>query len=331
MPRFDLSPTELETYLPDVGEPADFEEFWASTLAESRAVGGEVVVTAEASPFRTLDVFDVTFPGFAGDPVKAWLTLPRGIDGPLPAVVEYNGYGGGRGLPVERLGWASAGYAHLFMDTRGQGSGWGSGGGTPDPHGTGPSSSGFMTRGIERPEDYYYRRVFTTPAPSTPCARCRTSTRRASRSRAAARAAGSPSPGGRRRADRRHARRPVPLPLRTLRRLHRPRPLSGGGPLSLGLSRRRTRVFETLSYFDGVNFAKRATPRPVLGRAARPDLPAVDRLRRLQPLRRRRQAHRGLRPQRARRRRRLSVARPGRLPEPEPQCRARGAERAASR
>ena len=48
----------------------------------------------------------------------------------------------------------------------------------------------------------------------------------------------------------------------------------------------RARVFPTLSYFDGVNFAKRATaPALVLGRADGPDLPAVDRLRRVQPLR----------------------------------------------
>lgn len=161
MPRFDLSPAELETYRPDIREPADLDAFWTETLASSRAVAHAPVVTAAPSPLRTLDVFDVTFSGFAGDPVRAWLTLPRGIDGPLPAVVEYNGYGGGRGLPVERLGWASSGYAHLFMDTRGQGSMWGSGGATPDPHGTGPSASGFMTRGIEDPADYYYRRVFT--------------------------------------------------------------------------------------------------------------------------------------------------------------------------
>ena len=161
MPRFDLSPAELATYAPDIAEPADFDEFWARTLAESRAVGGDVVVTPVETPLETVNVFDVTFPGFAGDPVKAWLLLPAGADAPLPAVVEYNGYGGGRGLPYERLGWVSAGYAYLFMDTRGQGSMWGSGGGTPDPHGTGPSSNGFMTRGIEDPADYYYRRVFT--------------------------------------------------------------------------------------------------------------------------------------------------------------------------
>ncbi|MCM1951409.1 acetylxylan esterase [Streptomyces sp. G2] len=161
MPRFDLSPAELEAYAPDVREPADFDDFWATTLTESRRWDAAPDVVRADTPFTALEVFDVTFPGFAGDPVKAWLTLPAGAGGPLPAVVEYQGYGGGRGLPGERLGWAAAGYAHLLMDTRGQGSMWGSGGDTPDPHGTGPSSSGFMTRGIEDPADYYYRRVFT--------------------------------------------------------------------------------------------------------------------------------------------------------------------------
>jgi thiamin-phosphate kinase len=47
------------------------------------------------------------------------------------------------------------------MDTRGQGSAWGGGGGTADPQGGAPAYPGFMTRGIDAPENYYYRRVFT--------------------------------------------------------------------------------------------------------------------------------------------------------------------------
>ncbi|WP_127476844.1 acetylxylan esterase [Microbacterium sulfonylureivorans] len=160
MPRFDLSPAELELYAPDVREPADFDAFWADTIADARRHDAPPIVTAVETPLRLMDVFDVTFSGFAGDPVRAWLTLPAGANDPLPAVVEYNGYGGGRGLPGERVGWTAAGYAHLFMDTRGQGSMWGAAGATPDPHGTGPSASGFMTRGIEDPAGYYYRRVY---------------------------------------------------------------------------------------------------------------------------------------------------------------------------
>jgi cephalosporin-C deacetylase len=58
--------------------------------------------------------------------------------------------------------WSAAGYAHLIMDTRGQGSTW-STGDTPDPEpdGTNPHHPGFMTRGVLNPETYYYRRVFT--------------------------------------------------------------------------------------------------------------------------------------------------------------------------
>ncbi|WP_292835345.1 acetylxylan esterase [Microbacterium sp.] len=160
MPRFDLSPEELQDYRPAIAEPADFDEFWTRTIAEARGCDRPVSVARVESPLKTVEVFDVTFPGFAGDPIKAWFLVPAGTEGPLPVVVEYNGYGGGRGLPVERLGWVSSGYAYLFMDTRGQGSAWGSGGTTPEPHGTGASFSGFMTRGIDSPDEYYYRRVY---------------------------------------------------------------------------------------------------------------------------------------------------------------------------
>ena len=36
MALFDLPLPELERYLPELDEPADFDEFWASTLAEAR-------------------------------------------------------------------------------------------------------------------------------------------------------------------------------------------------------------------------------------------------------------------------------------------------------
>lgn len=164
MPRFDLSPAELRTYRPVVAEPADFDAFWQRTLASSRRLAAPAEHTRVESPLKLVDVYDLTFSGYGGDRVRGWFVVPAGASGPLPTVVEYNGYGGGRGLPHERLGWVASGYAWVFMDTRGQGSGWGTGGSTPDPHGTGASAPGFMTRGIDDPEQYYYRRVFTDAA-----------------------------------------------------------------------------------------------------------------------------------------------------------------------
>lgn len=164
MPRFDLPVAELRSYSPAVQKPDDFDEFWARTLAESRAGAQPPTLTRVESPLTLVEVYDVSFSGFGGDAVRGWFVVPAGASGPLPTVVEFNGYGGGRGLPHERLAWAASGYAWAFMDTRGQGSVWGTGGDTPDPHGTGASAPGFMTRGIDDPEQYYYRRVFTDAA-----------------------------------------------------------------------------------------------------------------------------------------------------------------------
>ncbi|WP_100810030.1 MULTISPECIES: acetylxylan esterase [unclassified Microbacterium] len=163
MAQTDLPLETLRVYRPEVAEPSDFDEFWADTLAQARTMAWAPELAAVDTPIDELVIEDLTFAGFGGEPIKGWVTRPRG-EGPWPTVVEFIGYGGGRGLPGERLLWAASGYAHVLMDTRGQGSGWGSGGDTPDPHGSGAAGSGYMTRGITAPETYFYRRVFTDGA-----------------------------------------------------------------------------------------------------------------------------------------------------------------------
>ncbi|GAA1398517.1 acetylxylan esterase [Catellatospora coxensis] len=171
MPLFDLPLDRLRDYTPDVAEPADFDEFWSATLKDAAAHP----LRGDVSPVRTglplLDTWDVTFGGFGGDPVRAWYTRPAGVDTPLPAVVEYVGYGRGRGLPHERLTWPAAGYAHLLMDARGQGGQYGSGGDTPDPHGGALGGPWPATRGILDPHDYYYRRLITDAVRAVDAAR----------------------------------------------------------------------------------------------------------------------------------------------------------------
>ena len=160
MPRTDLTLDELRAYRSAAEVPADFDEFWDRTLAESRAAGGDVILVPADSPVSELVVEDLTFAGFGGEPIRGWVIRPRDAT-PRATVVQYLGYGGGRGLAHEHLQWASSGFVHVVMDTRGQGSAWGTGGDTPDPHGSGPAFPGFMTRGIQSRESYYYRRVFT--------------------------------------------------------------------------------------------------------------------------------------------------------------------------
>lgn len=172
MAWFDFPPEKLETYSPEEKAPSDFDSFWKKTLAETEALGGAAphFVQVDDSIFGMVDAYDVTFAGYLGQPIKGWYLEPKNYDpdthGKLPCVVSYVGYGGGRGHPFDQVGWPVAGFATLIMDTRGQGSGW-STGDTPDdaPEGSaGPQIPGFMTRGIQSRETYYYRRVFTDAA-----------------------------------------------------------------------------------------------------------------------------------------------------------------------
>ncbi|MFD4960149.1 acetylxylan esterase [Microbacterium sp. NPDC058389] len=137
-------------------EPSDFDAFWAGTLAETRRHPLDVTIEPRPTRLAVIDVFDVTFRGFGGTPIHAWLRVPHGATAPLPGLVQFFGYGNGRGHALRDLRWAAAGYAHLVVDARGQGHG-----DTDDDHPDGgPSAGGFLTRGIRSPSEYYYRRVY---------------------------------------------------------------------------------------------------------------------------------------------------------------------------
>jgi cephalosporin-C deacetylase len=160
MPFPDLVHPALDAYESAVVTPADFASFWSATLAEARAIGGPVSMVPAQTTLKLIEVFDVTFPGFGGHPIRGWLMLPKERSGRLPLLVQYVGYGGGRGFAHENLHWAASGFAYFRMDTRGQGSGW-STGATPDPVGSTGQVPGMMTKGILDKTDYYYRRLFT--------------------------------------------------------------------------------------------------------------------------------------------------------------------------
>jgi cephalosporin-C deacetylase-like acetyl esterase len=257
----DLPEADLRAYRSGQTDPDDFDGFWADTLAASRGHDIAVTATLVDTPLTTLDVYDVTFAGFDGQPVKAWFRTPAGASGPLPAIVQYHGYGGGRGQATGNLLWASAGYAHFEMDTRGQGWG-GNTADTADDAGSGPQAPGFMTRGIGSRETYYYRRVFTDAVRAVEAVR---SLALVDPTRVGI--VGTSQGGGIALAvsglvgDLAAVVSRVPF----LCDFPRASVITDNMPyreIGIYLATNRhavTRVHETLSYFDGVNFAKRAT------------------------------------------------------------------------
>ena len=176
---FDLPLEELQRYRPARDEPNDFDAFWAATLGDARSYPLDARFETIDVGLATVDVADVTFGGFSGQPIKGWLLMPRDVaaspflrNGRLSCLVEFLGYGGGRGRPIDWLPIAVSGHAHLIMDIRGQGGAWRTGD-TPDawPGGESGQVPGFVTRGIADPETYYYRRLITDAVRAVEAAR----------------------------------------------------------------------------------------------------------------------------------------------------------------
>jgi cephalosporin-C deacetylase len=258
----DMPLDQLRDYRPPRTEPADFDAFWQGTLAEARRHDLDAVFTEVDTGLSLMRCFDVAYAGFGGHQIKGWLIVPAAAAGPLPCVVQFIGYNGGRGLPHDWLLWPSAGWAVFVMDSRGQGAGWRPGD-TPDPvGGTGPSASGRLTYGVLDPQDYYYRRLYTDGVRAVEAARShplvdadRVVVSGGSQGGGIAMAVSSLVP------DLRHAFIDVPF----MTHIRRATEITDAEPYAelgrfLGAQRHLVdRVFTTLDYFDGLNFAARGT------------------------------------------------------------------------
>jgi cephalosporin-C deacetylase len=276
VPLFDKPLSELQTFRAPDFEPEDFDAFWKMTLKEAAAHPLAVEFAPVREPiYRTVDVEDVTFNGFGGQPVKGWFIAPRKSGGggggksggKLPCVVTYLGYGGGRSLPVDHLAFASAGIANFITDTRGQGSVWAPGS-TPDdapPGSAGPHVPGFMTLGVESPRTYYYRRVFTDAVRAVQAAAAHP---RVDAKRLAV--TGASQGGGTTIAVAALCGKAVKLAMpdvpflcyyRRASEIVDTLPYAEIATYLKTHRNRKEQVFRTLAYFDGVNFAPRITAR----------------------------------------------------------------------
>ena len=162
MAFFDFPEEQLRTYTGGAVLPSDFEEFWRTTLDEQLPGDLQIELEKVEIPITAYDVYDLSFLGYDGARIHAWVRVPH-ADGPQATVVNFLGYSGSRGYPWKDSYYAQAGYVHITMDSRSQG--WGTrsfGALSPDPDSTRGqmATPGVMTSGILDRETYYYRRIF---------------------------------------------------------------------------------------------------------------------------------------------------------------------------
>ncbi|MEM2946496.1 MAG: acetylxylan esterase [Thermoproteota archaeon] len=155
MPIVDLPLEQLKVYKPPLTRRADFQSFWNYNrkLCEEQPLNP--VLKRLEYPVRRLEAYLLSFDGFLDrTPIVCWFLKPVG-EGPFPALLVPHGYGGNRGTVSDYLGWILQGVAVMAIDIRGQF------GDTPDfakyPSG---SITGHMTKGILDKNTYYYRYVY---------------------------------------------------------------------------------------------------------------------------------------------------------------------------
>ncbi|MDP9861735.1 MULTISPECIES: acetylxylan esterase [Streptosporangium] len=258
----DMPLEQLRNYRPELREPAGFDAFWERTLAETRLHDLAPVFTEVETDLALVRCFDVRYAGFGGHEIRGWLLVPAAAEGPLPCVVQYIGYNGGRGMPHDWLTWPVAGWAVLVMDSRGQGGGWRAGE-TADPvGGTWGQVHGKLTQGVLDPDDYYYRRLYADGVRAVEAARAhplvdpsRVVVSGSSQGGALAMAVSALVP------DLLFAFIDVPFMshIRRAAEITDEEPYAEIGRFLKNHRHRLDQVFATLDHFDGMNFAARNT------------------------------------------------------------------------
>ena len=146
---------QLVKYVPELTAQEDFGSFWDGQLAHSSSVPLNAEFTEVPDRLPLARVYDVAFDGVDGVRVKGWFLTPRQVDGPLPAVVQFIGYSGGRDYPHQLAAHVLNGFCAFIMDSRGQGgdTGW-------RVETTYGAERGFITHGMLNPQEYYYRAFY---------------------------------------------------------------------------------------------------------------------------------------------------------------------------
>lgn len=157
----DLPLEDLYKYEGRNPRPADFDEYWASGLAELDATPLNVRMERAEWQVPMFECYDVWFDGVRGGQIYAKYVRPTACAAVLPAIVHFHGYTCDSEMWSYMVGLAAPGFAVFYMDCRYQA------GKSYDNIGyKGRAHSGLLTRGVldEDPQNLAYRHIMLDAA-----------------------------------------------------------------------------------------------------------------------------------------------------------------------
>jgi len=140
--------------------PADFDEFWNSSLAELDGIRPDANFKAYEFPCTVADAYELTFTSAKGARIYAKFMKPKNICGKAPAVLHFHGLSGSSSDWSDMVKYTAQGFVVAYMDARGQGGHSEDVGGVPGTTYTTPFMRGFDGA----PSDMHCRDLFLDTA-----------------------------------------------------------------------------------------------------------------------------------------------------------------------
>lgn len=152
---YDLPLDQLKKYKPDLTRQPDFDEFWSDSFKELSGIPMQYTLTPFDFPVKGVKVFTINYTGFNNANIQGYFAIPDKA-GPHPGLMLYHGYNWAfDGNVGEIVNMALHGYAAFQMLVRGQ-----QGYSSDNVVSSTGAASGWMTKGILNPKEYYYRAVY---------------------------------------------------------------------------------------------------------------------------------------------------------------------------
>ena len=133
-------------YRCSVTKPDDFDEFWNGVMEDVNSI--DLDPCMEIDPLRSndeVDVYQVFYNSLDHVRISAWYSLPKGVTGRLPAMIQLPGY---QSDPPIAREWATKGYACISVNPRGK---------VRSRSQFDPGYPGLLTYGIVDRNSYTYR------------------------------------------------------------------------------------------------------------------------------------------------------------------------------
>ena len=121
MPVIDMPLAKLKEYQGRNPRPADFDEYWDSSLEELYAVAPNADFKPYDFPSAIADAYELTFDSTHGSRIYAKFMKPKATTEKIPAILFFHGLSGCSPEWCDLIKYVSQGYCIAALDTRGQG------------------------------------------------------------------------------------------------------------------------------------------------------------------------------------------------------------------